>query len=158
DANSGACLQTLEGHSDSVNSVAFSPDSARLASASRDNTVKIWDASSGACLQTLEVSRALYNISFDLTGSYLHTDIGAITLGALSSSLSNLAASVVDPKSPRYQGWALSLDREWITYNSENQVWIPSEYRPLHSAVSGETIGVGVGTGKVWMCNFKISV
>jgi WD40 repeat protein len=50
----GACLQTLEGHSDSVTSVAFSHDSTRLASASRDRTVKIWDASSGACLQTLE--------------------------------------------------------------------------------------------------------
>ncbi|PSN58755.1 hypothetical protein BS50DRAFT_477291, partial [Corynespora cassiicola Philippines] len=37
-----ACLQTLEGHSSSVNSVAFSPDSQRLASASYDNTVKIW--------------------------------------------------------------------------------------------------------------------
>jgi WD40 repeat protein len=34
--------------------VAFSHDSTRLASASHDCTVKIWDASSGACLQTLE--------------------------------------------------------------------------------------------------------
>jgi WD40 repeat protein len=49
-----ACLQTLEGHSNYVTSVAFSHDSARLASASYDHTVKIWDASSGACLQTLE--------------------------------------------------------------------------------------------------------
>src|SRR5207248_1710726 len=49
-----ACLQTLEGHSDSVWSVAFSHDSTRLASASDDKTVKIWDASSGECLQTLE--------------------------------------------------------------------------------------------------------
>ena len=48
-----ACLQTLEGHSDWVRSVAFSHDSTRLASASGDSTVKIWDASSGACLQTL---------------------------------------------------------------------------------------------------------
>ncbi|KAH8699421.1 WD40-repeat-containing domain protein [Phaeosphaeriaceae sp. PMI808] len=37
DASSGACLQTLEGHS--VPLVAFSPDSARLASGSWDNTV-----------------------------------------------------------------------------------------------------------------------
>jgi hypothetical protein len=48
-----ACLQTLEGHSDFVTSVAFSHNSTRLASASGDRTVKIWDASSGACLQTL---------------------------------------------------------------------------------------------------------
>src|SRR5204863_97940 len=49
-----ACLQTLEGHSGDVRSVAFSHDSARLASASGDRTVKIWDASSGECLQTRE--------------------------------------------------------------------------------------------------------
>ena len=49
-----ACLQTLEGHRGLVWSVAFSHDSARLASASDDNTVKIWDASSGECLRTLE--------------------------------------------------------------------------------------------------------
>ncbi|KNG50109.1 vegetative incompatibility protein het-e-1 [Stemphylium lycopersici] len=49
-----ACLQTLEGHSHYVTLVAFSHDSIRLASASYDKTVKIWDASSGACLQTLE--------------------------------------------------------------------------------------------------------
>src|SRR5690348_10562682 len=41
-----ACLQTLEGHSSLVSSVAFSHDSTRLASASRDRTVKIWNASS----------------------------------------------------------------------------------------------------------------
>ncbi|KAF2627610.1 hypothetical protein BU25DRAFT_439998 [Macroventuria anomochaeta] len=50
----GACLQTLESHSDVVRSVAFSHDSTKLASASDDKTVKIWDASSGACLQTLK--------------------------------------------------------------------------------------------------------
>ncbi|KAH6661851.1 NWD1 like protein, partial [Halenospora varia] len=49
-----ACLQTLEGHSHSITSVAFSHDSTRLASTSYDSTVKIWDASNGACVQTLE--------------------------------------------------------------------------------------------------------
>jgi WD40 repeat protein len=37
-----ACLQTLEGYSDWLMSVAFSHDSARLASSSKDKTVKIW--------------------------------------------------------------------------------------------------------------------
>jgi WD40 repeat protein len=157
DASSGECLQTLEGHRGSVWSVAFSHDSARLASASGDKTVKIWDASSGECLQTLVISKMLFNISFDITGSYLHTEIGTITLEASSPlSLSNRAPNITDLQSPRYEGWALSSDGEWITYNSKNWVWLPSEYRPSCSAVLGKTIGIGVGTGKVWIYNLKI--
>ncbi|KAF2464685.1 WD40 repeat-like protein [Lindgomyces ingoldianus] len=49
-----AALQTLEGPSSSVSSVAFSHNSTWLASGSYDNTVRIWDVSNGECLQTLE--------------------------------------------------------------------------------------------------------
>ncbi|WPJ63473.1 hypothetical protein SMAC4_13645 [Sordaria macrospora] len=55
-----ACLQTLEGHSIRVNSVAFSPDGQRLASGSH-NTIKIWDPASGSCLQTLKGHRSIVN-------------------------------------------------------------------------------------------------
>ena len=48
------CIQTLEGHDSRVISVVFSHESARLASASGDKTVKIWDAHSGECLSTLK--------------------------------------------------------------------------------------------------------
>ncbi|KAL4985441.1 NACHT and WD40 domain protein [Aspergillus falconensis] len=47
-------LQTLEGHSDWVESVAFSHDSQMVASGSDDNTVKLWDAKTGSELQTLK--------------------------------------------------------------------------------------------------------
>ncbi|KAL4990161.1 WD40-repeat-containing domain protein [Aspergillus falconensis] len=43
--------QTLEGHSDWVQSVTFSPDRQTLPSASWDNIVKLWDTKTGAQLQ-----------------------------------------------------------------------------------------------------------
>jgi WD40 repeat protein len=67
-----ACLQTLEGHSNAVRSVAFSHDSTKLASASSDSTVKVWDASSGECLQTLEGhSREVSSVTFSHNSAML---------------------------------------------------------------------------------------
>lgn len=47
------CEQTLQGHSDYVLSVAFSPDGKKLATGSLDNTIKIWDLKTGGVIQTL---------------------------------------------------------------------------------------------------------
>ena len=46
-------LKTLNGHSKTVNSVAYSPDGTKIVSGSDDETIKIWDANKGEHLQTL---------------------------------------------------------------------------------------------------------
>ena len=48
------CVQTLSGHSNWVQGLAFAPDGSRLASSSWDRTVRVWDVASGRCLYTLE--------------------------------------------------------------------------------------------------------
>jgi WD40 repeat protein/serine/threonine protein kinase len=47
-------LLTLKGHTAWVGSVAYSPDSKRLASISRDKTAKVWDAETGQEFLTLK--------------------------------------------------------------------------------------------------------
>jgi WD40 repeat protein/serine/threonine protein kinase len=43
----------LRGHASNIYSVCYNPDGTRLASASKDGTVKVWDATSGAPIATL---------------------------------------------------------------------------------------------------------
>jgi WD40 repeat protein len=53
-AHWSAALQTLEGHTNTVTSVAFSPDGKQVVSGSNNRTVRLWDAVTGAALQTLK--------------------------------------------------------------------------------------------------------
>ena len=74
---------TLEGHSETINSVVFSPDGKTLASASSDRTIRLWNATTGFHKQTLTGhTRSIYDISFIRDGKTLvsKSDDGTIRL------------------------------------------------------------------------------
>ena len=52
DSQTGVCNQTLQGHSQPVRTVTFSPDGSMLASGSDDKTVKFWETPKGNLLKT----------------------------------------------------------------------------------------------------------
>jgi WD40 repeat protein len=68
--NWNACLQTFEGHSSWVNSVAWSGNGSRVASASYDHMVKIWDPATGQCETTLnDHSNSVNSVAWSGDGS-----------------------------------------------------------------------------------------
>ncbi|KAF2835297.1 HET-domain-containing protein [Patellaria atrata CBS 101060] len=63
------CRNTLEGHTESVNAVALSPDGQAMVSASDDCTVMLWDSKTGAGLSTLEGhTRSVNAVAFSPDG------------------------------------------------------------------------------------------
>ncbi|KAL2127437.1 hypothetical protein VTI74DRAFT_10741 [Chaetomium olivicolor] len=157
DPATGQGVSTLNGHRGLVNSVAWSHDAAWLASASEDKKVKIWDLATGQCVSTIEFGKILFNLQFHESNSdLLHTELGTFDLGTVVVSTVFGPAST-DRSSLIAVGYGLSSNGAWITYQGENLLWLPPEYRPSSSAISGTVVSIGCSSGRVLIFTFSDS-
>ncbi|PVI01519.1 hypothetical protein DM02DRAFT_591000 [Periconia macrospinosa] len=80
DSNNKPDVRVLEGHTRDIQSIAFSHDSGRLVSASRDHNVRIWNTNSGECLRTLfsHDSKIFASVSADARITLLDASSGRL--------------------------------------------------------------------------------
>jgi WD40 repeat protein/serine/threonine protein kinase len=71
-------LLTFKGHKGAVMGVAFSPDGKRLASASGDGTVKVWDAQTGQELLPIKAGGYIRSVAFSPDGKRLASFSGPL--------------------------------------------------------------------------------
>jgi WD40 repeat protein len=72
DPDTGQCQHLLQGHTDSVLSLAFLPDRDTLLSGSYDHTLREWETTSGRCLRIVQgYGMAFFDVAWSRDGRYL---------------------------------------------------------------------------------------
>ena len=64
----GKCYSTLQGHSDPIYSIAFSPSGEYLVSGSIDNSLMIWSVKDGALLKRYRGAGEIFEVSWNQEG------------------------------------------------------------------------------------------
>ena len=136
-------LATLQGHSAAVTAVAWSPDGNRLATASEDATVKVWDAASKREIVTLlGHTQAIYSLAWSPDGNQLasggwHDELFVWDVGQANTVLK------IDSEQGIVQGLAWSPDGRRIASSGHDgfaRVW---------DATSGQKLMQLAGHGRV---------
>ena len=135
--------------------MAYSLAGKYIASASEDNTVRLWDAQTGTCEATYHVGTTS-SVFFDSTGTLVYTDARILRIDD-NTGQPDQGRHPLRPADPCDYG--LSSDRVWIQRQSQPLLWLPLEYRPHCSAVTtterGMNLVLGCLSGRVYLFHFS---
>jgi WD40 repeat protein len=112
--------RTFDGHSGWVTSIAFTPDGQRLASGSRDETVKFWEVPSGEQLNTVARKiRGVEALAFSRDGHLLAAENSADAVTVWDATTGQeLRTFRGNPSSPPGTSWVYSIafspDGHWL--------------------------------------------
>ena len=134
-------LLELNGHTDRVSSVTFSPDGTRILTGSDDRTAKVWDARTGTALLELKGhTGGVSSVAFSLDGTRIFTGIGDCGTAKVWDARTGeeLRGAPIPPATQPVQ---ISPDGRWIAHVAGNRVeLIPLqpdaeelEYRRFHT-------------------------
>ena len=165
DAHTGEYVRVLEGHTDTVDGVAFSADGTTLASRSRDNTIRLWDVATGTLHHTLtEHTDSVPSFAFSPDGRTLAGASGDATIRlwdvATGDMLNTLTGHTASPSSVVFSpdgttlvsgGWDGTV-RLWDVATGETRHTLTGYYFSFAFSPDGRTFAGGCrdNTIRLW--------